>query len=222
MDTIYRQLSHGEIRFGYFQKNYFAEHLLGFRIFENDNGVISFWSDSWYRHYLSNRYDVRHISTQINYNPDTVPGFEAKPFVRQIGDTLIIADYWAMPEHYDLAVVFSSAIDIGSNIDVRYDVASSQPKGEGAPTVEVIVKLTGFESAYPHETLTVAVRFASGASHHSRAPTDSERELGFRDARDSRVLRVPIPVPEDVEKPVFTFYNATDSQIDSIHQRGEQ
>jgi len=194
MDTVFRRNYVGESGATLFSKRLFADDKLKFTILEDENAIVRFWKDASVNDYYAKRYDIRHISTEIIYNPDTMPGFEAQPFIQQVGDTLIISDYWAMNDYYDIAISFDDLYDCYGNIKLRYTItsASRQVAEIAAPTVEVTVKFTGFESSYPHETLSVSANVRSGYQY-TRTPTDLEKERGFR-SMGGKIEQVSIPV----------------------------
>lgn len=123
--------------------------------------------------------EIIFLGSNFSYEPNTVTGFQKKPFAQTKGDTLIINDYWAMSQQPALKAEASMS---GDSIILQYSKVPMSVETDWSPTVETVSRFVG---KLPMK-LTITIEPAPKA----REPLDSERTEGFRDARQVLVETV--------------------------------
>lgn len=123
--------------------------------------------------------EIRFIGSNFTYESNTISGFQKKPFAQKKGDTLIITDYWAMSQQPALQ---AEANISGDSIILQYSIVPMSVETDWSPTVETVSKFVG---DLP-DNLTISIAPAPKA----REPLDTERNQGFRDARQTLVQTI--------------------------------
>jgi hypothetical protein len=106
---------------------------------------------------------------------------DERPLAQLSGDTLVITDYWAIPEQDPYMMLITDLTDdsiLISYESVRPDTSSpfvpSAPI-DWSPSVKSIVKILA-------RTLTNKIKLKIDSTSLARAPLSSEKELGVRNA----------------------------------------